>query len=40
MRPSAQRLALDLRYAREHSLWLDLRIMVWTLARLSGKGSN
>lgn len=35
-----QRLALDLQYARESSLWLDLRIMVWTLARLSGKGSN
>ena len=35
-----QRLALDLRYAREHNLWLDLRIMGWTLGRLSGKGSN
>jgi lipopolysaccharide/colanic/teichoic acid biosynthesis glycosyltransferase len=35
-----QRLALDLRYAREHSVWLDLRIMAWTLGRLSGKGSN
>jgi lipopolysaccharide/colanic/teichoic acid biosynthesis glycosyltransferase len=36
----AQRLALDLRYAREHSLWLDLRIIAWTLARAGGKGSN
>jgi len=36
----AQRLALDLRYAREHSLWLDLRIIGWTFTRLSGKGGN
>ena len=35
-----ERLELDLRYVREHSLWLDFRIMVWTLARLSGRGSN
>jgi lipopolysaccharide/colanic/teichoic acid biosynthesis glycosyltransferase len=35
-----QRLALDLRYAREHSLWLDLRILAWTVGRLSGKGAN
>ena len=35
-----QRLALDLRYAREHNLWLDLRIVAWTLGRVSGKGSN
>lgn len=35
-----QRLALDLRYAREHSLWLDMKIIAWTLARLAGKGSN
>lgn len=35
-----QRLALDLRYAREASLWFDLKIMWWTLARLTGKGSN
>ncbi|RYF38304.1 MAG: sugar transferase [Comamonadaceae bacterium] len=39
-----QRLEMDLRYAREAGglagLWLDLRIMVWTLGRLSGKGSN
>ena len=36
----AQRRDLDLRYAREHGLWLDLRIIGWTLGRLSGKGSN
>ena len=35
-----QRLALDLRYAREHSAWLDLRILAWTVKRLSGEGSN
>ena len=36
----AQRLALDLDYARRQSFWLDLQIMVQTLGRLSGKGSN
>ncbi len=36
----AQRLALDLRYAREHSLWLDLKIIFWTLGRITGRGSN
>lgn len=36
----AERLSLDLRYAREHNLWLDLRILGWTLQRLGGKGSN
>ena len=35
-----QRLALDLRYVREHSAWLDLRIFALTVKRLSGKGSN
>jgi lipopolysaccharide/colanic/teichoic acid biosynthesis glycosyltransferase len=35
-----QRLELDLRYAREHSLWLDLKIIGWTLGRLTGKGAN
>lgn len=35
-----QRLALDLRYVREQSLWLDLQVLWWTLGRLSGKGSN
>jgi lipopolysaccharide/colanic/teichoic acid biosynthesis glycosyltransferase len=34
-----QRLALDLRYAREQSLWLDAKIVAWTLWRF-GKGSN
>lgn len=36
----AQRLALDLRYSREASLWLDLKILWWTLGRLSGRGAN
>jgi lipopolysaccharide/colanic/teichoic acid biosynthesis glycosyltransferase len=35
-----QRRTLDLRYAREHTLWLDLRIMLWTLGRVTGKGAN
>jgi lipopolysaccharide/colanic/teichoic acid biosynthesis glycosyltransferase len=35
-----QRRELDLRYVREHDLWLDLKIMAWTLGRLSGKGGN
>jgi lipopolysaccharide/colanic/teichoic acid biosynthesis glycosyltransferase len=36
----AQRLEADLRYVREASLWLDLKICWWTLRRLGGKGSN
>ena len=36
----AQRLELDLRYAREHSLGLDLRILLQTVARFTGKGGN
>ncbi len=36
----AERLEMDLRYAREHNLRLDLQIAVWTLGRLSGKGGN
>ena len=36
----AQRLALDLSYTREASVWVDLKIMGLTVARLSGKGSN
>jgi lipopolysaccharide/colanic/teichoic acid biosynthesis glycosyltransferase len=35
-----ERRALDLRYVRERSLWLDLKIMGWTLTRLTGKGGN
>ncbi|MGV0999596.1 MAG: sugar transferase [Fluviibacter sp.] len=35
-----QRLAMDLRYAREQGLGLDLRILWWTVGRLGGKGSN
>jgi lipopolysaccharide/colanic/teichoic acid biosynthesis glycosyltransferase len=35
-----QRLELDLRYAREHSLALDARILFWTLSRLGGRGAN
>lgn len=36
----AQRLEADLRYARQASLWLDLRILLWTLRRLGGKAAN
>ena len=35
-----ERLALDLRYTREHSAWLDIKIMWLTLGRLGGKGGN
>ena len=35
-----QRLALDLQYVREHSVILDPKIMLWTVGRLTGKGSN
>jgi lipopolysaccharide/colanic/teichoic acid biosynthesis glycosyltransferase len=35
-----QRVELDLRYVREQSLGLHLRILAWTFGRLSGKGSN
>lgn len=34
------RLALDLRYTREHNAWLDLKIMWLTIGRLNGKGGN
>ena len=34
------RLDLDLRYNKEQSMLLDIKIMWLTLARLSGKGSN
>ena len=36
----AQRLALDLSYTRQASIWFDLKILGLTVARLSGKGSN
>lgn len=35
-----QRLALDLRYVREQGLVTDLKILWWTLARVTGQGSN
>jgi lipopolysaccharide/colanic/teichoic acid biosynthesis glycosyltransferase len=35
-----QRRALDLRYVREQSLRLDLRILARTFGRLGGKGAN
>ena len=40
----AERCEMDLRYVRQTGglpgLWLDFKIMFWTLGRLSGKGSN
>jgi len=36
----AERLALDLRYVRERTLWLDLRILWWTVARLRAGSAN
>ena len=36
----AQRLEADLRYTREASLWLDLKICWWTVQRLGGQGAN
>jgi len=36
----AQRLEADLRYVHDASLWLDLKILWWTLRRLGGEGSN
>jgi lipopolysaccharide/colanic/teichoic acid biosynthesis glycosyltransferase len=35
-----QRTEADLRYASESSFWLDIKIIWWTLGRLSGRGSN
>ena len=35
-----QRRELDLRYVREHSVWLDLKILAWTAGRLTGRGAN
>ena len=36
----AQRLEADLRYTRDASLRLDLKICWWTLRRLGGQGAN
>ena len=35
-----RRLALDLQYVREQGLLTDFKVLWWTLARLSGQGSN
>ena len=35
-----QRLEADLRYVRERNFWLDLKIILMTIRRLNGKGSN
>jgi lipopolysaccharide/colanic/teichoic acid biosynthesis glycosyltransferase len=35
-----QRLEADLHYARDASLWLDIKICWWTLRRLGGRGAN
>jgi lipopolysaccharide/colanic/teichoic acid biosynthesis glycosyltransferase len=34
------RRALDLRYVREHGVWLDLKILAATVGRLTGRGAN
>ena len=34
-----QRTELDLRYVREQSFWLDLKIIWWTVRQVLGKGS-
>lgn len=36
----AQRIEADLRYTREASMWLDLKIMVGTVGRLFGGSAN
>jgi lipopolysaccharide/colanic/teichoic acid biosynthesis glycosyltransferase len=35
-----QRLRLDLQYARERSIWLDVKIMLWTFRVLAGRRTN
>ena len=35
-----QRRELDLRYVREHGVWLDLKILARTIGRLGGHGAN
>jgi lipopolysaccharide/colanic/teichoic acid biosynthesis glycosyltransferase len=35
-----QRRELDLRYVREHGVWLDLKILARTVGRMSGRGAN
>lgn len=35
-----QRIALDLQYVVESSLFLDAKIILWTFMRITGKGSN
>ena len=35
-----ERRELDLRYVREQGLCLDLKILAWTLGRLTGRGAN
>jgi len=35
-----ERRGLDLRYVRERSVWLDLKILAWTAGRLTGRGAN
>ncbi len=36
----AERLALDLKYTREQSITVDVRILIGTLGRIAGKGGN
>ena len=35
-----ERLALDLQYTRESTIWFDLKILVLTIKRLNGHGAN
>lgn len=35
-----QRIAADLRYVREVGVWLDLRILLWTIRRIGGRAAN